>query len=722
MTGTSYTSEKAQPPSKKSALENERFITDVREKLDAAYQYDRENRREAALDLAFVAGYQWPESIRKERQAAGRPILTINRLPQFIRQVTNDIRQADLAIKVSPVDDDSDPKLAKIYNGLLRQIHYQSSGKHVFGTAAEHQVACGIGWFRVVSDYVDDEAFEQELRLKVIRNPLSVYCDPAAIEPDRSDANWMIVSEIIPKADFKAKYPGKIAEDMTMPTDGTGDRITWLTRDGVRISEYWCRKPVDKVIGLTPDGKSIDVTDFKPEDLQFLGITRTRKSKSWKVEQYIVSGREILEGPHEWPGKWIPIIPVVGSETPLESAIVRHGLIRFARDPQQLYNFNRTAAAETLAMQPKAPWLVTLKMLGPFKALWDTANTKNLPYLPYAPDPDHPQGPQRQNPPQMPAAFAAEAQQADQDMKATTGIYDSSLGNRSNETSGIAIRSREKQGDTANYHYGDNLQRSMWHCGRILIELIPKIYDSERTVRVLGEDDSEEVHRVNQTIDGFLGPDGKPVVINDMSAGRFDVRATIGASYSTKRMEAADTLMQYVQADPQAIPMIRDLIAKSMDWPGADEMAKRFKNSIPPNLLVDPEDKDAPPPNPMDDPTIAVEVNLKAAQVDKLKAETAKIQAEAEGLAREGMLPTVPSQPVTPQDMIAPHLADHDMEQKAHATESARHDARRSAANADSAEATAAMKRLQLHQALNAPQEPDADQSGGSSDQDADNA
>lgn len=657
MTGTTHASEKLQPSDALNPkLDTERFLTDVRQKMDAAYQFDRENRREAALDMAFVAGYQWPESIRKERSEAGRPILTINRLPQFIRQVTNDIRQSDLSIKVSPVDDESDPKLAKIYNGLLRQIHYQSSGKYVYGTAAEHQVSCGIGWFRIASEYVDDEAFEQELRLKAVRNPLSVFCDPGAVEPDRSDAGWMIVTEIIPKADFKAKYPKAVPDDVTSPTDGTGDRITWLTRDGVRIAEYWCRTPVEKLIGMTQDGRTVDLTDIPPDAHQFLGITKTRTATSYKVESYMVSGRDILSGPHAWPGKWIPIIPVIGGETPLESAIVRHGLIRFARDPQQLYNYNRTAAAETLALQPKSPWLVTTKMIAAFKGIWDKANTKNYPYLPYTPDPDQAGGPTRMHPPEMPAAFAHEAEIASQDMKATTGIYDASLGARSNETSGIAIRNRERQGDTANYHYGDNLQRSMWHAGRILIELIPKIYDSERTIRCIGEDDSEEIHRINQVLPGILGQDGKPVVVNDLSTGRFDVRATIGASYATKRLEAADVMMEYLKADPAALPMVRDLVCKNMDWPGADEMAKRFKNAVPPQLLADPNDPQAPqpppPPNPLDDPVLRSEVVLRDAQAEKAYADAAKVRSET-AMAQAGMVPgAVAPQPLPPPEAV----------------------------------------------------------------------
>lgn len=623
------------------------IVLEARERLDQAYQFERENRREAAMDMAFVAGYQWPESIKKERQASGRPILTINRLPQFIRQVTNDIRQADLAIKVSPVDDKSDPKLAKIYNGLLRQIQYQSSAKHVYGTAAEHQVACGIGWFRICTEYTDDTAFDQEIRLKAVRNPLSVYCDPSAVEPDRSDAGWMLVTEIVPTAAFKARYPKAQLDGVDPPTDGTGDRLTWLTRDGVRIAEYWVRKPVKKLLGLTQGGATIDLTGVSREMFQMMGIVRTREADGYEVEQYIINGSQILEGPYKWAGKWIPIIPVIGSETPLETAVVRHGLIRFARDPQQLYNYNRTAAAETLALQPKSPWLVTFKMVAKVKNLWDNAHKQNYPYLPYEADPDMPGGPKREHPPEMPMAFAHEAQIADQDMKATTGIYDASLGAKSNETSGIAIRNRESQGDTANYHYGDNLQRSMWHAGRIMIDLIPKIYDNERVIRVLGEDDSEETVRINTVMQG---PNGLPVIVNDLSVGRFDVRASIGPSYSTKRMEAADTLMAYLKADPAALPMIRDLVAKNFDWPGADEMAKRFKNSIPPQLLADPDDPEAPPlpppPNPLDDPTIRAEVELKAAQASKAFAEADKLKLELSALTSGVVLPPQPLPPV----------------------------------------------------------------------------
>jgi hypothetical protein len=264
----------------------------------------------------------------------------------------------------------------------------------------------------------------------------------------------------------------------------------------------------------------------------------------------------------------------------------------------------------------------------------------------------------------MPMAFAREAEIADQDMKATTGIYDASLGARSNEVSGIAIRNRERQGDTANYHYADNLQRSMWHCGRILIDLIPKIYDTERTIRVLGEDDSEELVKINST--GF-NQLGMPTVLNDLSQARFDCRVSIGPSYSTKRMEAADTLLEYLKTDPQAVPLVRDLVAKNFDWPGSDEMAKRFRNTIDPNLLVDPDDPNSPPPppppNPLDDPVIRSEIVLRDAQAEKAYADAAKSRAELAGWMPpqplpppEAVLMPPPAPPMPPQGMPEPDM------------------------------------------------------------------
>ncbi|MDE2440980.1 MAG: hypothetical protein KGP14_08125 [Betaproteobacteria bacterium] len=619
---------------KLSKTEANEIVKEVRECIQDAWDHDRDNRQEATIDLAFLAGNQWPDTVRRQRDAAGRPMLTINRLPQFVRQITNDIRQADLAIKVLPEDDESDPKLAKIYDGLIQQIQYKSSADHVFSAAAEHQAGCGIGWFRIVSDYAAHDTFNQELKIKLIRNPLSVYCDPAAIEPDRSDAMWVAITEMMPRKAYKAKYPDAADVDVDIPTNyGTDRPFFWTTVHDVRICEYWKKIPEQRKIAMMPDQSVLDVTDLTPQMLKMLPpAAKMRESTRFRIEQYIVSGTDVLEGPHEWAGQYIPIVPVIGGEWPLEQRIYRYGAIRFARDPQQLYNYARTAAAETIGQAPKSPFLATAEMIGPYKAMWDNLHIKNTPYLVYKPDPNAPGAkPERQPPPDVPAAFLQEANIASDDMKATTGIYDAALGQRSNETAGVAIRGRQQESDTANYHFIDNLQRSLAYAGRIIIDLIPKIYDNERVLRLVGPDHQEQFVPINKV---YYTMDGQSHVMNDLTAGTFDVRVNIGRSYATKRLEAVNSMIDYFKTDPQSLPSVRDLFVKEMDWPGSDEMAKRFRNMVPPGLLADPTDPNAPkPPNPMDDPKVQAQMAIDQGKAQDLQA-SAQLKAAQAALAQ----------------------------------------------------------------------------------------
>ncbi len=652
-------------------------VKEARDRLQESYDHDRDNRREMAIDLQFLAGDQWPEQVRLERERKNRPMLTINRLPQFVRQVTNDVRQADVAIKTSPVDGNSDPELSRIYNGLLRQIQYQSSASHVYATAAGHQVACGIGWFRITNEYTDDTSFEQEIRLRAIPNPLSVYCDPAAVEIDRSDAMWMIVTQEMPKSAFEAQWPDASEDGVDAPADSTST-MGWFGGDTVRVAEYWRKVPVKKTIALTQQGETIEIDDIPKDVRRIMGIDRMpqRVVHTHRVEMYLVTGSDVLSGPHDWPGKHIPIVPVVGDEVPLEKTRYRFGMVRFARDPQQLYNFYRTASAESIALAPKAPYLVTPEMIGPFKGMWDTANTENRPYLLYQPDQSG-ATPKREHPPETPVALIQETERASEDMKATTGIYDAALGAKSNETSGRAILARQREGDVSNYHYSDNLERALQYAGRVLIDLIPKIYDSQRIIRIMGDDGEEDFVPINHVMYGI---NGVPQLVNDLSTARFDVRVTIGPSYSTKRMETANSVLEFLRVYPDAAPLVGDLIAKNLDFEGAEDVAKRLKKAVPPQILSDPDDPKAPqpppPPNPMDDPTVRADVEYKQAQ-------TAKALADAEKIKIESMrMMTGADQPAPEVPQIDPHAAAQSeaATMKAYAdAELAQHNARKAA-------------------------------------------
>lgn len=619
------------PQGKLAKGEAAAIVKEARDRLQQSWEADKDNRQEAATDLKFLAGDQWPEHVKKEREAEGRPMLTINALPQFLRQVTNPIREADLSIKTAPVDSNSDPKVAKIFDGILKQIQYQSSAKAVYAQTCEHQSACGIGWFQIVTAYIDDTVFDQEIKIEGIRSPLAVYDDPAAVMPDRSDSMWRLICEMIPQATFKAKYPKASTAGVDKPSDGNESTLFWSDNDMVRVAHYWRKVPEKKTLGMLQTGETIDVTGMSKVVKTAMGVVKERECESYRVEMYVVSGQDVLEGPYRWPGKFLPQIPVIGSEIPVEKGVYRYGVIRFARDPQQLYNFNRTGAAESIALAPKVPYVATAKQIEGREQEWYTANTKARSVLIYNPDSSAASvKPERERQADVPVAYVNEALAAAEDMKRTTGIYDASLGNKGRAESGIAIGRQQMQGDTATYHYGDNLQRSLEHAGRVLIDLIPKIYDNERVIRILGDDDAEDFVPINQVI---MGQDGIQVMKNDLSAGRFDVRVRIGRSADTKRLETADAMFQFAQAFPTAAPVIQDIVAKNSDWPGADELAKRLRKLLEmqmPAVLADPEDPNAPqPPDPMQDPSVQAQLAELTAKIEKMQQEARKTAADA---------------------------------------------------------------------------------------------
>jgi len=393
------------------------IVQEAQERLEAAWVQDRENREDAFTDLKFLAGDQWPNAIRLQREAQNRPCLTINRLPQFVNQVANTVRMNPPAIKAIPAGGEATQELAEIYSGLFRQIQYRSNATHVFANAVYYAVACGIGHFRLVTNYVDDDAFDQEILIKRIQHPLSVFWAPGAVEPDRSDAEYCLVSELIGRKEFQKRFPDAAMTDFLAPEDLNGESgLFWANRDAVRVCEYWIKRPHERTIARLATGETIDITDVDlsaPLSTVITGldpviqqaalsldgrvrpghdnsiasqIVADRKVRSHKVEHYLLSGDEVLEGPNQWPGRYIPIFPVIGSETALETKVTRSGLIRFSRDPQQLYNFWRSAAAEAIALAPRAPFLATPAMIAKFKGQWDSQNTVSRPYLLYEPD------------------------------------------------------------------------------------------------------------------------------------------------------------------------------------------------------------------------------------------------------------------------------------------------------------------------------------------------
>ena len=570
-----------------------------RKAFERCQEAEQENRACALDDIKFSRlEDQWPDLIVRQRAAEQRPCLTINKLPAFIRQVVNDARQNKPAIKVHPVDSGADPKTAEVINGLIRNIEYTSNADVAYDTAIEASVAGGFGYWRVGMDYAYDDTFDMDLSIDRVANQFAVYGDPDSMSADSSDWNVAFIVEPMRKADFKAKYGDKnnvdgAGVDTDFESDAWSEAGTWIDDETVMIAEWWRREEVEREIVKCSNGYVYDKADLDADpDLQAalaagaIQIVGTRTTKSHKVTQVIMSGADVL-AVNDWPGRYIPIIPVYGDEIIVEGKRYLRSLIHSAKDAQRMFNYWRTTSTELVALAPRVPWIGRAGTFASDADRWATANTTSHSYLEYDTEP-----PQRQPLDVGPAAGALqEALNASDDMKAIIGIYDASLGARSNETSGKAIMARQREGDVATFHFIDNLSRAIRHTGRILIDLIPKVYSEERVIRVLGEDGTPKSVKVNSGQPApVIGKDGQPEVddegqaimaLHDLTAGKYDLTVTSGPSFTTRREEAAMQMTEFVRAFPAAAPVIGDILAMNLDWPGADEIAERLKSINP---------------------------------------------------------------------------------------------------------------------------------------------
>lgn len=572
------------------------ILKEARDRWDRAYERERSNQAEAYSDLEFLAGEQWDEDALKKRK--GRPCLRINKLPQFVHQVTGDIRQMRPSIKVVGIDDFSDPKVADIKAGLIRYIENRSDAQGIYFQAADQQVAAGIGHWRVLTEYADDSTFEQEIRIAAVDDGIAVLWDPDAKALTREDASFCFVPVDYTKDGFKDRWPNASCEEFQTLADWTNLK-SWYTGDIVRVAEYWVKKPSTRKLALTPDGKTLDLTDLK-EPPELPAGSRIEERQSYKICRYLITGAEVLEGPYEWPGRHIPIVPLLGEEIRIGKKLIRNGIVRHAKDPQRLYNYARSAEAETIALQPKAPFMVTEQNVAKYQDIWETANDQNWPYLPYEPDSKNSgAAPQRVAPPVSSSGISESIVLANDDMKSVIGIYDASLGNKSNETSGVAIKARQREGDTGSYLYIDNFARAIRRTGQILIDLMPHIYDTERTIRIMGEDGRVDMLKINQAQMQVDPQTGGMVenTLNDITIGAYDVVAEVGPSYTTRREEAKEGMIEFLKAAPDTAQLVLDMVAKAQDWPMADKIAKRIRAAMPQHILQaeEAEEKGASP-------------------------------------------------------------------------------------------------------------------------------
>ena len=594
-------------PAKSSKNDDDKMAT-MRHRLKMAQSAYSDSREDELDDLRFMAGspdnqWQWPADVLATRGSVqgqtinARPCLTINKLPQHVRQVTNEQRQNRPSGKVIPADDNADVQVAEIFNGVVRHIEYMSDADVAYDTACDNQVTYGEGYIRLLTEYCNDETFDQDIRIERVRNSFSVYMDPTIQDPCGADAEWCFVTEDILREEYERLFPDA-SPISTLYSQGVGDDgiSSWLQEDTIRIAEYFYKTYEKATLNLYPDNQT--AFSGTPQDRQLAAMfgkpIRNRVVDRQKVMWMKTNGFDILDE-REWAGKWIPVVRVIGNEWEVDGRLYISGLVRNAKDAQRMYNYWTSQEAEMLALAPKAPFIGYGGQFEGYEMQWKTANTTNWPYLEVNPDVTDGAGsvlplPQRAPPPLPQTGLIQAKMGAADDIKGTTGQYDASLGMAGNERSGKAILAREKQGDVGTYHYVDNLARAIRHITRQIVDMIPKIYDTQRIARIIGVDGEVSMVKFNpaqpEPVKEIRDQNGGMIEkIYNPSVGTYDVMVTTGPGYMTKRQEALDAMSQILQTNPQLWAVAGDLFIKNMDWPGAQEMAARFKKILDPKVL-----------------------------------------------------------------------------------------------------------------------------------------
>jgi len=622
--GSAYGAEAKQPAKVKlTEAQLDKLIERMKDEYQAGWNKDRDNQEEAYRDLRMIGDDKtehWDADALTERTDEGRPALIVNQVPQFVRQVTGDMRQMKPAIKVVPIDDAASKEIAaKVLPGMIRYIEQRSNAQHIYFAGADQQAGCGIGHWRVTHEYASQNTFAQEIRIDSIPDGVAVVWDPDAVRIDRSDAMFCFVPVDMERKKFERLYPDATPDVLSPQTPAAF--TAWLSDDHVRISEWYYIDPEKKLLALYPTGAIDDVTDdLDAQQVAKAAGAQLQERDGHCVWRALVTANEIIEGPEKWPGPDIPIVPLIGEEVQIGRATIRRGVVRGLRDVQRIYNYAISTKTELIALAPKSPWIGTREQFEKYVDQWETANRRNWPYLEYS----HVNGvppPQRNDPSTNTQSLDGLTVEMQGAMNANTGIYPAALGAKSNETSGVAIRARQNEGDTGTFVYVSNFGSAIQRTGQIIVNMIPQIYDTKRTIQIAGEDGKIDQLPINQP--GFSEDGSGPGIgLNDVTVGAYQVAVEMGASYSTKREEARDGMTEMMRTlGPQGASIFMDLFIKAQDWPLADKIAERAKFLLPPAIAQKEaaESGEPPPPPPPPPPPTPEQQKAMAMELQKMQ-------------------------------------------------------------------------------------------------------
>jgi len=648
----------------KSKKQRQAIIDEALDRFDIAADAWEDVYQAALDDISFVdeEDGQWDPSAKMAR--VNRPCLTFDKVSGAVDQIVGQQLQMLPGVKVRGAEE-GDSDTAEIFEGLIRQI--EQRGNRAYKTAFKFAVKGGWGCWMIDHDYVDDISMDQEIIIREIKNPFSILLDPIIQVQDLKEARYGFMFEDMEKDEFERLYP-KAKSGLGEDFSSTGNLRSWVGEESIRVADYFRIVPEERRLVQLSTGEVVDYEEIEPiiDELNFKGVTlgRERVIEGRRLERYKITGLEVLEE-YECVGRYIPLIPLFGKTTNVDGTFISRGIVRKAKDAQRMYNYSRSTQIEVTALQPKQPLMATPAMIKGHEERYRNLMTSNDPVLLF--NFDNGQKPFREPPAQPSPALLTESQISADDIKSTTGIYDASLGARSNETSGRAIRERQLQGNIANFEFVDELVSSISYTGEIMIDMIPKIYDTERQIRILGPDDAEEVKQINKPVLDLQT--GETVIINDLNRGHYDIKVTTGPSFSTRRTETAEQLGTLFGQNPQMAQLGADIYFKALDLVGADELVERVRKQGIKAGIIEPNDDEKQQMDQSQQMEMQIKQQAMQMEMAMKQAEIANEQAAAKEKESKTLLNQVKAQveqmelAQAQQDMQAQQIAQQRLRQ-----------------------------------------------------------
>lgn len=573
----------------KDATTDEGIWRECAERLRICTAAESENRIKGIEAKRFRWGEQWDADVRNVRKIDGRPALTINHTNTFCARLENTLRQQRPRIKCHPVGDGANIDTADTVNGLIRHIEDRSNASVAYDTGVANAIDIGWGYWRICSEYIDPRSFDQELLIKPIRNPFTVYMDPGAVMPDGRDQYWCIISETMKRAEYKRRYP-KATNTEWRYVDAPGDlQMMWETKEEVRLAEYYRVHEVkDSLIKLSDGSTRYRSELVDPEVITAMGLTiiAERPSTRRVVQWFRLNGTQVVDR-REDPGEHIPVVRCEGNVQDVNGIVKRKGMVEDLKDPAQMFNYWRTAQTERYALTPKAPWVVAEGQIEGHPE-WNDANQKSYSTLVYKPVAG-PDGmtplppPQRVPPAQVEAGMSEAAQGAEHDLMSVAGMPQENPEIAARVVGGNKyLQRRQGMQDLTHFQYYDNQTLAIAWTGSLLLERIPFYYDTQRMQRILGEDGVPKMVTLNEQAPSPENP-GVQIVKNDVTVGRYAVVMDTGPGYATKREEAAENMIELLGTPLGEVVVQKgpDIVLRNIDHPGFDQLADRVAATTP---------------------------------------------------------------------------------------------------------------------------------------------